>query len=203
MTGYHAGIAVLLAWCSLACPPVLAATNDDTGRDTNSVGGGPGFRSQSDVLAWRSAWRRGLAPGRLIGDSWRVEYDREVSISLWKAHVSDQANRSGGSDQTFIGATSRGVRLYARPRFDGRIRPFVEAGIGLAWFQHKDLASEDVHEGALGSHLLFEDRLEAGLRFPGLHGLELKAMLVHYSNANLGDRNDGENLRMLTIALPF
>lgn len=64
------------------------------------------------------------------------------------------------------------------------IRPFVEAGIGIAAFRHTQL--ED-HQ--LGTALQFEDRVGIGFRFGAGHALGLRAM--HYSNGGLKQPNDG------------
>src|SRR5262245_39316857 len=97
MTALNARIAALLL--AFIVVSQIAVADDD--RDSQSLGAGPAFRSQSDVLAWRSAWRRSLAPTKQLGE-WRLEVDREISISQWRTHVSDEARRNVGSDQTFI-----------------------------------------------------------------------------------------------------
>ena len=65
----------------------------------------------------------------------------------------------------------------------GGLRPYVEAGIGVALFS--DTRLDDQH---LGSAFQFEDRLGLGLRF-GRHDIGLRA--THYSNAGLSQPNDG------------
>lgn len=69
-------------------------------------------------------------------------------------------------------------------QFNGnRIRPFVEAGIGVAAFD-----DTQVEDKKLGSSFQFEDRLGAGLAFTGGR-VGIRA--VHYSNAGLRNPNDG------------
>jgi Lipid A 3-O-deacylase (PagL) len=183
----------------------IAAFADDAGefKGRAILGSGQSFRSQSDVSAYRVAWRQSLRPSVSLGESWSLELEGEASLSGWRANVSQESNHNGGSDQTLVVAAAPVLRLATRGEGSRRVQPFVECGIGVSWFQHKNVASEDGHEGLLGSHLLFEDRLAAGLQFPQLRSLELTFLLLHYSNANLGDTNDGENIRMLSISLPF
>ncbi|WP_407315065.1 acyloxyacyl hydrolase [Pseudomonas sp. nanlin1] len=66
----------------------------------------------------------------------------------------------------------------------GSVKPFIEAGIGVAAFAHTQLESNN-----LGSSFNFEDRLGFGLRFAGGHELSVRA--IHYSNAGIKQPNDG------------
>lgn len=63
------------------------------------------------------------------------------------------------------------------------VRPYIEAGIGVALFSSTELEDND-----LGSSFQFEDRLGLGLRFSGQ---EIGLRAVHYSNAGLESPNDG------------
>ncbi|HLA31833.1 MAG TPA: acyloxyacyl hydrolase, partial [Pseudomonas sp.] len=65
----------------------------------------------------------------------------------------------------------------------GNVKPYIEAGIGVAAFAHTELEDRD-----LGSSLQFEDRLGFGLRFAGQ---EVGLRALHYSNAGLKQPNDG------------
>ena len=60
----------------------------------------------------------------------------------------------------------------------------LEAGIGVAAFEHTEIENND-----LGSSFQFEDRLGAGLRFAGGHEIGIRA--IHYSNAGLKNPNNG------------
>ena len=64
------------------------------------------------------------------------------------------------------------------------VKPYLEAGIGVAAFSSTRLESND-----LGSSFQFEDRIGAGLRFAGGHEVGIRAM--HYSNAGIKQPNDG------------
>lgn len=75
------------------------------------------------------------------------------------------------------------------------VKPYVEAGIGVALFSDTELEDQD-----LGSSFQFEDRLGVGLRFNG-HEIGLRAM--HYSNAGFSSPNDGAENYSLHYALAF
>ncbi|MDU9389970.1 acyloxyacyl hydrolase [Pseudomonas sp. zfem002] len=64
------------------------------------------------------------------------------------------------------------------------VKPYIEAGIGVAAFANTELESND-----LGSSFQFEDRIGFGLRFAGGHEVGIRA--IHYSNAGLSQPNDG------------
>lgn len=75
------------------------------------------------------------------------------------------------------------------------VRPYIEAGIGVAFFENTELEDND-----LGSSFQFEDRLGAGLRFSGQ---EVGIRAVHYSNAGLEQPNDGVEAYTLHYRLSF
>ena len=65
-----------------------------------------------------------------------------------------------------------------------RVKPYVEAGIGVALFSHTE-----VEGNKLGTAFQFEDRIGFGLRFAGGHEIGVRA--THYSNAGISSTNDG------------
>ncbi|MCJ8169634.1 acyloxyacyl hydrolase [Atopomonas sediminilitoris] len=76
------------------------------------------------------------------------------------------------------------------------LRPYVEAGIGVAAF-----ADTRLEEQKLGSSFQFEDRLGVGLRFGEGHDVGLR--IYHYSNAGIKDPNDGVEHYSLRYRLSF
>lgn len=66
----------------------------------------------------------------------------------------------------------------------GSVKPYIEAGIGVAAFAHTKLESNN-----LGGAFQFEDRIGFGLRFAGGHEIGVRA--IHYSNAGISQPNDG------------
>lgn len=75
------------------------------------------------------------------------------------------------------------------------VRPYIEAGIGVAAFSSTELEKND-----LGSSFQFEDRLGVGLRFAGQ---EIGLRAIHYSNAGLKNPNDGIEAYTLHYRLSF
>lgn len=75
------------------------------------------------------------------------------------------------------------------------VRPYVEAGIGVAAFSSTELESND-----LSSSFQFEDRLGVGLRFSGQ---EIGLRAIHYSNAGLKQPNDGVEAYTLHYRMSF
>jgi lipid A 3-O-deacylase len=75
------------------------------------------------------------------------------------------------------------------------VRPYVEAGIGVALFSSTELEDND-----LGSSFQFEDRLGFGLRFAGQ---EVGLRAIHYSNAGIKQPNDGVEVYSLHYRTSF
>lgn len=75
------------------------------------------------------------------------------------------------------------------------VRPYLEAGIGVAFFDSTELEEHD-----LGSSFQFEDRLGAGLRFSGQ---EIGIRAMHYSNGGIKEPNDGVETYTLHYRLSF
>jgi lipid A 3-O-deacylase len=75
------------------------------------------------------------------------------------------------------------------------VKPYVEAGIGVALFSDTELEDQD-----LGSSFQFEDRIGVGLRF---NGQEVGLRAMHYSNAGLSSPNDGAESYSLHYAMAF
>ncbi|WP_191485714.1 acyloxyacyl hydrolase [Pseudomonas sp. FEN] len=76
------------------------------------------------------------------------------------------------------------------------IKPYIEAGIGVALFAHTE-----VEDNKLGSAFLFEDRIGVGLRFAGGHEVGIRA--THYSNAGLRTPNEGIESYALHYTMPL
>ena len=117
--------------------------------------------------------------------------------------VAKRKNYSEGGEESMVGTVAPVFRLSAPGYWSGAWRPYLEGGIGGAWLQHKKLAAYSYEEGDLGSHLQFEDRITVGVKLLRCQGLSASFSILHYSNANLGDANDGINLRQLSISMPL
>ncbi|HCV76120.1 acyloxyacyl hydrolase [Pseudomonas oryzihabitans] len=66
----------------------------------------------------------------------------------------------------------------------GQVKPFVEAGIGVAVFSSTKVGEQD-----LGSAFNFEDRIGLGLKIGDTQRVGIRA--THYSNAGIKQPNDG------------
>ena len=79
---------------------------------------------------------------------------------------------------------------------EGSIKPYIEAGIGVAAFAHTQIEGNK-----LGSSFNFEDRIGFGVRFGGGHELGVRA--IHYSNAGIKEPNDGIEAYTLNYRMPL
>jgi lipid A 3-O-deacylase len=81
--------------------------------------------------------------------------------------------------------------------FSGQsIKPYVEAGIGVALFSRTRLEDNNI-----GESFQFEDRVGFGLRFAGGHEIGIRA--THYSNAGINSNNDGVESFALHYTMPL
>jgi lipid A 3-O-deacylase len=76
------------------------------------------------------------------------------------------------------------------------VKPYVEAGIGVAFFSHTKL-----DDSRMGESFQFEDRIGFGVRFAGGHEVGIRA--THYSNAGINDWNDGVESYALHYTMPL
>lgn len=144
----------------------------------------PGITSQGETTAnaslafdWDRRWFESEA-GHL-GGYWNVAY------TWW------EAGRFGSDEQS---VSISPVFVY---RFNAEgWQPFVEAGVGAAYF------SDDlVGDRRMGSRAQFEDRLALGVRLGERDTLRLR--VTHYSNAGLEDPNQGINSWSLVYGRRF
>lgn len=79
------------------------------------------------------------------------------------------------------------------------IAPFLQASIGGAYMSNQHFGGRN-----LGSHLLFQDQIGAGLAFGAKHSLYATLQFLHYSNAHLANPNDGITIPLLfTVGYQF
>jgi len=137
-----------------------------------SLTGAVGFTGQNDMtyrlglgFDWDKSWWE-TSMGRLTG-YWDAGY------TYWEG-----GDRAGGRHSLSFAP----VFVY---EFSGeKVKPFVEAGIGIAAFSGSEVGDQD-----LGGSVNFEDRLGVGLRFGEGQALGVRA--IHYSNAGISQPNDG------------
>lgn len=164
--------AVLVA---LSLGPILSSQAADVSLDIGRSSESTMVYRLGAQFDWAANWLQS-ATGRLTG-YWDGAY------TYWDGDV-------GASDHSLSFAP---VFVY---EFAGEtVRPYVEAGIGVALFENTELEDHN-----LGSSFQFEDRIGVGLRFADQE-LGLRAM--HYSNAGLKEPNDGVETYSLHYRLSF
>ena len=129
---------------------------------------------QSD---WDKSWFQ-TSTGRLTG-YWDGGY------TYWTANQHGSANHTLSFAPVF------------RYEFDaGSVKPFVEAGIGVAAF-----SGLRVDDNKLGTSFNFEDRIGFGVRFAGNQEVSIRA--IHYSNGGIREPNDGVQAYSLNYRFPL
>jgi lipid A 3-O-deacylase len=127
------------------------------------------------------------------GDStmvYRLGLQSNWDASWWQTSVGRLTGYWDGAYTYWDGdETSSNHSLSFAPVFvyefaGNSVKPYIEAGIGVAAFAHTELESNK-----LGSSFQFEDRIGFGLRFAGGHEIGVRA--IHYSNAGIQTPNDG------------
>lgn len=122
--------------------------------------------------------------------TYRLALQSNWDASWWQTSVGRLTGYWDGGYTYWEGdKTSSNHSLSFAPVFvyefgGGSVKPYIEAGIGVAAFAHTKLESNN-----LGSSFQFEDRIGFGLRFAGGHEVGVRA--IHYSNAGLSQPNDG------------
>lgn len=81
-------------------------------------------------------------------------------------------------------------------RASGALRPYAEAGIGLAAFSRKDLGNKD-----FSTHFQFTEQLNLGLRFAERWSVAIG--YAHYSNADIKTPNDGIDMYQAVLGFAF
>nr|WP_298147003.1 acyloxyacyl hydrolase [uncultured Pseudomonas sp.] len=122
----------------------------------------------------RSWWQSGV--GRLTG-YWDAGY------TFWEG------------DETSSNHSLSFAPVFVYEFAGEKVKPYVEAGIGVAAFADTRLEDND-----LGSSFQFEDRIGFGVRFAKQ---EIGVRAIHYSNAGLKQPNDGIEAYMLHYRMSF
>lgn len=135
--------------------------------------------------------------------TYRIGAQFEFGRTLWQTDAGgvqlDGYWDAGVTRWSRLDATSLTLTPMFRLNFganNGGVTPFLEAGIGAAYFTDTELDRRD-----LGSKFQFEDRLGAGLRFET--GSEVGVRYYHYSNAGIKQPNDGIDMAALYYRMAF
>jgi len=136
------------------------------------ISGAVGATSQGGLTArvgmgfgWDKFWFE-TDTGRLTG-YWDAGY------TYWEA-----GDASGGAHSLSF------APVFVYEFGSGNVKPFIEAGIGVAVFSGTSAGDQD-----FGSAFNFEDRIGAGLKIGETQRVGLRA--IHYSNAGIKQPNDG------------
>lgn len=142
------------------------------GAQAAELSGAIGATSQGGLTAraavgfgWDKSWFE-TSTGRLTG-YWDAGY------TYWEA-----GDASGGAHSLSF------APVFVYEFGSGDVKPFVEAGIGVAMFSGTSAGDQE-----FGSAFNFEDRIGAGLKFGDSQKVGVRA--IHYSNASIKQPNDG------------
>lgn len=91
-----------------------------------------------------------------------------------------------------------GVFRFERVRESMVGWPYIEVGIGVSWFNRKEIGGRD-----LGMHFQFEDRFGVGVRFGRNRQYDIGYKVIHFSNAYIGPCNHGINLHLVNLGYWF
>ncbi|UDU81192.1 acyloxyacyl hydrolase [Pseudomonas sp. HN2-3] len=136
------------------------------------ISGAVGATSQGGITArvgvgfgWDKSWFESET-GRLTG-YWDAGY------TYWEA-----GDAGGGAHSLSF------TPVFVYEFGNGNIKPFVEAGIGVAAFSGASAGDQK-----FGSAFNFEDRIGAGVKIGEAQRVGIRA--IHYSNAGIQQPNDG------------
>ncbi|KTC33750.1 aldehyde dehydrogenase [Pseudomonas sp. ABAC61] len=142
------------------------------GVNSAELSGAIGATSQGGLTArvgmgfgWDKSWFESNT-GRLTG-YWDAGYN------YWEA-----GDASGGTHSLSF------APVFVYEFGSGNVKPFVEAGIGVAVFSGTSAGDQE-----FGSAFNFEDRIGAGLKIGETQKVGIRA--IHYSNAGIKEPNDG------------
>ncbi|MFK3793521.1 acyloxyacyl hydrolase [Pseudomonas piscis] len=142
------------------------------GVNAAELSGAIGATSQGGLTArvgmgfgWDKSWFESNT-GRLTG-YWDAGY------TYWEA-----GDASGGAHSLSF------APVFVYEFGSGNVKPFVEAGIGVALFSGTSAGDQE-----FGSAFNFEDRIGAGLKIGETQKVGIRA--THYSNAGIKQPNDG------------
>jgi opacity protein-like surface antigen len=177
------GLPAALALLALSLAPLAAAATTggpavalragEAGSDYERIG-----VSVRLTPLWSSRW-----------GNWQVSALPELELS----HFRYSGPAAAGPDSlNQIGA----IALLHLHHGDGRVRPYVEAGLGASLFSDDRLGNKD-----FSTRFQFSEHLGLGLEFSGrwFAGLQYS----HYSNADIDKPNDGVDLHQIVVGMHF
>lgn len=115
-----------------------------------------------------------------------------VGISDLDHHWQFELGRWRSGISRSVGHVATAWHVSWQPRQSATLRPYVEAALGLAAFDHTQVGAR-----RLGSHVHFTEQLGAGLQLGRQWRIGWR--YAHYSNAGLRSPNDGVDMHSLMV----
>lgn len=175
----HVAASIFLSISSLL--PAAVSAEPDTRSSHIRIGSQGGIDHKALSHEFRPIWKRDL--GR-----WKLTASPSIELGHWS---NDAGMAPAGS------AYHGGGLLMARlDRPSGALRPYAEAGLGIALFDQtrigtRNIASAFQFTEQLGFGIVLKERFSIGWRY------------VHYSNAGIKRPNDGLDMHTLTLGLRY
>jgi len=117
----------------------------------------------------------------------------ESSVGYLSGYYEGSFNYFKGKHNNIYGVALSPVFAYY---FNfGDFKPFVEAGIGVSYFNKHQIDNRN-----LATNFLFEDRIGVGARY---NNLEFSFRFMHYSNGSIKAPNDGIDIWIGAISYKF
>jgi len=118
----------------------------------------------------------------------------------WTATLSPKLEltrfRYDGSQGTQHLNEAGALGLFRFERASGAIRPYAEAGLGIAAFSRDNLGNKD-----FSTHFQFTEQLALGVRFA--EHWTVAVGYTHYSNADIKTPNDGIDMYQASLGFAF
>lgn len=122
--------------------------------------------------------------------AWQLTGYWDVSVAYWQTHD----NNDNDNPQLFGVAAAPVLRLQKTVPIAEVIRPYLDAGIGLAYLSDDNFGRRD-----LGSNVHFEDRIGIGASMGRSQQWDLAYYFLHYSNASFFPPNQGIDVKSLIM----
>ncbi|WP_324779299.1 acyloxyacyl hydrolase [Thiobacillus sedimenti] len=178
----RAGLAAasLVLGCGLAAPALADASARD--KEFTVIAGADGDYERAGLSlrfapVWTDTWGR-----------WRADVRPELELS----HLRYTGSQAGPDTLNLGGAIARLHLAHG----EGRIRPYVEGGLGVALFSRDRLGGK-----GFSTDFQFSEHVGFGAELTGRGFLGLQ--YSHYSNADIEKPNDGLDLVQVVLGARF
>lgn len=132
----------------------------------------------------------GLRFGPLWSDSWG-NWHAKLVPELEASHFSYDGKRHGNSSLNQFG----GIAMFRLHYGSGKIRPYVDAGLGASYFNHTRFGSK-----VISTRFQFSEHLGLGVQ---IDRFTIGWQYSHYSNAGIKKPNDGLDMHQIIFGVNF